>query len=151
MKKGKGLIRAVLCMLVGLCVFGHPDSVLEASAGGMTSEMLSNPYVKSWQYPNELGEMTTYWTIETPKIAVQDEQRTKVEVQIAIGEKGWENANVPYYWYPIDTTISTGIASSLRELQEGEHYYEYQRMGDVPVGYWRVSHPWGGCIHGNEE
>ena len=149
MKKGKGLIRAVLCLLLWLCVFCHPDSVLSASAAGVSSEMLNNPYVKSWQYPNELGEMTTYWTIETPKIAVQDETRLRAQVEVAIAKLGWENANVPYYWYPKDTTVSTGIASSIRELQVGEHYYSYQRMGDVPVGYWRVNHPWGGCIHGN--
>lgn len=66
MRKGKGLIRTLLCVLVGLWVFGHPDSVLSASAAGVSSEMLNNPYVKSWQYPNELGEMTTYWTNRDP-------------------------------------------------------------------------------------
>ena len=135
MKKGKGLIRAVLCMLVGLCVFGHPDSVLSASAAGVSSEMLNNPYVKSWQYPNELGEMTTYWTIETPKIAVEGETRLRAQVEVAIAKQGWENANVPIYWYPKDTTVSTGIASSMNagvdytgHMEPSFHMYNNETM-----------------------
>lgn len=111
--------------------------------------MLENPFVTSWQYPNEAGELTTYWTIETLKTMVQDENRIRAKLEEAIYRFGWEEANVPPYWYPMNTTVYTGNTSSLRELQEGEHYYSYQRMGDVPVGYWRVNHPWGGCIHGN--
>lgn len=152
MKKGRGILRAVLCAIAVLCVvLVSPDSTLTASAGGLGTVMLENPYVTSWQYPNELGEMTTYWTIETPKVMVQDEKRNRGKLEEAIYRYGWENANVPPYWYPMNTRVTTGIASSLRELQVGEHYYRYLRVGDVPVGYWQVAHPWGGCIHTNND
>lgn len=53
----------------------------------------------------------------------------------------------PEYWYPSGERIETGIVSTLRELKEGEHYYDTKRMGEVPVKYWEVKHTPGGCIH----
>jgi len=47
---------------------------------------------------------------------------------------------------PNGTEVVTGITSSLRALNEGEHYYDKDRIGEVPVGKWLVtSH--GKCIH----
>lgn len=48
---------------------------------------------------------------------------------------------------PFGTTVSTGLTSSLRELSVGEHYYRRIRLGEIPVGQWRVSHTPGKCIH----
>lgn len=52
-----------------------------------------------------------------------------------------------YSWYDDGTTVSTGIRSSLRGLQTGEHYYQYKRYGEIPIGYWRVEFRPGQCIH----
>lgn len=52
-----------------------------------------------------------------------------------------------YSWYEEGTTVSTGIASSLRSLQTGEHYYYYDRYGEIPVGHWQVELRPGQCIH----
>ena len=54
-----------------------------------------------------------------------------------------------YTWYAEDdsTTVYTGIRSSLRGLQTGEHYYKVARWGEVPVGSWKVVHRSGQCIH----
>ncbi len=50
-------------------------------------------------------------------------------------------------WYPYGETISTGIASRLRALETGEHYYYIPRKETVPVGYWRVEWTAAQCIH----
>lgn len=60
------------------------------------------------------------------------------------------SGNYPEYWYPQNEVLSTGIASSIRELREGEHYYENKRYGEVPVGYWKVAWGHGRCIHNGE-
>ena len=51
------------------------------------------------------------------------------------------------YEYYEGKTVTTGIASALRSLQVGEHYYDYERTGTIPVGKWVVE--WGNsnCIH----
>ena len=56
------------------------------------------------------------------------------------GEKG-------YRWYEENTVVSTGIKSSLREPGAGEHYYSVSRMGEVPIGAWKVSWRKAQCIH----
>lgn len=56
-------------------------------------------------------------------------------------------AGKPDYWYAYGETIDTGIASSLRSLKEGEHYYAKMRDGVIPVGKWEVRHPYAQCIH----
>lgn len=50
-------------------------------------------------------------------------------------------------WYPYGETISIGIASRLRALETGEHYYYIPRKETVPVGYWRVEWTAAQCIH----
>lgn len=52
-----------------------------------------------------------------------------------------------YEWYPLGTEVNTGIASSLRGLQQGEHYYTAPRQGEVPVGRWEVAYRAAHCIH----
>ncbi len=54
-----------------------------------------------------------------------------------------------YTWYAEEdsTTVFTGIQSSLRSLRTGEHYYKTGRYDSVPVGYWKVVHRTGQCIH----
>ncbi len=54
-----------------------------------------------------------------------------------------------YTWYAENdsTTVYTGITSSLREVQIGEHYYKIGRYKSVPIGYWKVVHRAGQCIH----
>lgn len=49
--------------------------------------------------------------------------------------------------YGAGTRVETGISSSLRELETGEHYYKTKRTGEVPIGYWQVEHAPARCIH----
>lgn len=53
------------------------------------------------------------------------------------------------FWYPNGEIYSTGIASSIRELSEGEHYYKAERTGEIPVGVWKVTYRTALCIHGD--
>lgn len=52
-----------------------------------------------------------------------------------------------YVQYAGGTVLGTGIKSTLRSLETGEHYYHYARTGTVPVGSWVVCHPYAQCIH----
>lgn len=52
-------------------------------------------------------------------------------------------------WYENGLTVETGIHSSLREPETGEHLYTYSRQGTVPVGSWVVMHRAASCIHTN--
>lgn len=52
-----------------------------------------------------------------------------------------------YEWYDNGTMVTTGIYSTIRKLQTGEHYYKAERRGEVPIGFWRVEHRPGTCIH----
>lgn len=63
--------------------------------------------------------------------------------------KAWTTnaGDTDYEWYEEGTTVSTGITSSLRELNTGEHYYKYSRTGTIPVGYWEVVYRTGTCVH----
>lgn len=49
-----------------------------------------------------------------------------------------------YIWYETGTTVFTGIPSELRALQTGEHYYLYDRRGEIPIGSWKVR--WGKVV-----
>uniref|UniRef100_UPI004055ACEB InlB B-repeat-containing protein n=1 Tax=Acetatifactor sp. TaxID=1872090 RepID=UPI004055ACEB len=50
-------------------------------------------------------------------------------------------------WYDEGTTVSTGISSVLRALQTGEHYYQYDRTGEIPIGKWKVELKAVDCCH----
>lgn len=65
-------------------------------------------------------------------------------------EEGWtiQAWDTDYTHYEEGTTISTGITSSVRVLDVGEHYYyDWKRVGDVPIGKWVVEHKFSQCIH----
>lgn len=50
--------------------------------------------------------------------------------------------------YPNGTTVDTGIQSSIRELETGEHYYKAEKDSkDVKIGKWVVTYPYGTCCH----
>lgn len=50
-------------------------------------------------------------------------------------------------WYQRGTTVNTGVTSSLRKPEKGEHLYYREREGAAPVGRWVVAHREGQCIH----
>ena len=52
-----------------------------------------------------------------------------------------------YTWYQNKETVSTGISSTIRELETGEHYYKVSRTGTIPIGYWEVEFTKGSCVH----
>lgn len=53
-------------------------------------------------------------------------------------------------WYASGFTVETGIRSTLREPETGEHLYTYTRQGTVPVGSWIVKHRTACCIHSSK-
>ena len=52
-------------------------------------------------------------------------------------------------WYAEDGSddIVTGVASTLRPLDIGEHYYKVQRRGSVPIAVWKVYQSRVNCCH----
>ena len=50
-------------------------------------------------------------------------------------------------YYDKGYVIETENESALRLLQEGEHYYIYERTGSIPVGRWIVEHKFSFCVH----
>lgn len=54
------------------------------------------------------------------------------------------------FWYDSRDNFRTGVTSVLREPREGEHYYDYSRMGIVPVGEWTVEYSHARCIQGED-
>lgn len=52
-------------------------------------------------------------------------------------------------WYTKGTTVYTDIASHIRALEAGEHYYYYARNGRIPIGKWEVADMGVNCCHMN--
>lgn len=50
-------------------------------------------------------------------------------------------------WYDFGTVVDTGMKSTLPDLQKGEHLYDCETEGLVPIGKWLVSQKYGRCIH----
>ncbi len=46
-----------------------------------------------------------------------------------------------------DIKVMTGLLSSLRTLQTGEHFYNVIRQGEIPIQKWEVEHVYARCIH----
>ena len=55
-------------------------------------------------------------------------------------DSGYESLEMGY-------TVFTGTNSSLREIQQGEHYYEVMKTGKINIGKWEVTWPYARCIH----
>lgn len=60
----------------------------------------------------------------------------------------YDRTGLPDFWYGPEEDFSTGIPSTLRATTTGEHYYEYDRKGIMPVGQWRVAWKQPKCIQG---
>ncbi len=50
-------------------------------------------------------------------------------------------------YYDKGYAVWTNTESSLPLPEIGEHYYDYQRVGAIPVGKWVVEHKFSFCIH----
>lgn len=50
-------------------------------------------------------------------------------------------------WYEMGKAIDTGIQSTIRMLNEGEHIYKSDRNGKIPIGKWKVTWKPGICCH----
>lgn len=50
-------------------------------------------------------------------------------------------------FYRPELMIETGEKGTIPQPMEGQHLYEYYREGNISVGYWKVTHPYGKCIH----
>lgn len=70
-------------------------------------------------------------------------------VEFSPDGKAWTTCagDMSVEWYPQWMKEDTGISSSLRNLQKGEHYYKERRDGEVPVGCWKVEHRTAHCVH----
>lgn len=58
-----------------------------------------------------------------------------------------EDQNIKWYREGGADDVDTGIPSGLAQLQEGEHYYETWRVGNIPVSKWQVSLSRVNCCH----
>lgn len=120
--KGKGKVGLLAVLVMVLCM----GIGLTAHAGGF----YGNPLVEFSPDAEHYA-----WTVSEP-----------IEHAYYV-DYFFKEGVTPEYWYPKGTRVETGIASSLRELQEGEHYYGVKRLDEVPVKYWEVEHSTGWCIH----
>lgn len=55
--------------------------------------------------------------------------------------------NVRWYEENEESTVYTDISPRLSNLEEGQHYYKSKRIGEIPIGYWKVTWQGGQCIH----
>ena len=156
MKKGRCFARALLFLLMTVFVGGMFFGTGTAKAEGIVDplligEMLKNPIVTSWKaYEEKTGKEANFWTIVTAKDLVKDYTANKSYLAQLSYTYGRDYEKVPPFWTAYGTRVETGKQSSLRSLEVGEHFYQYERSGNVPVGYWRVNHEYAGCIHFND-
>lgn len=128
----KKLMLRMGAVILGLLILLAP--CMEARAEG---SMFDSPYVHAhtWIDP-ESGDAKLHWTT----LESFPYERTPYYVFLQSGTR-------PEYWYREGERITTGITSSLRALQKGEHHYAIDRVGEIPVGWWKVDFPYGRCIH----
>ena len=121
--KGRG-IRAILCGLASvLCIVSMSLSVrAEVHMEDFPSVYLS-PDGTAWTTYDELPYYESYHTT------------------------GTGSGNIFSFWTNEEETIPTGEASRKVDLGVGQHYYNFERRGEVPVLYWEVTWRTGKCIH----
>lgn len=129
--KGKRL-RRVVCSLSALVLAGFLGFGQSAEAA------FDSPYVKAETVFDDTG-MHQHWTIE-------EDFPYEIQSPADFYERG-KLVNPPPYWYEQGTTVTTGKTSTLRTPGQGEHYYTWKRMGEVPIGKWVVNWQPGRCIH----
>lgn len=62
--------------------------------------------------------------------------------------EGKREDGTPVFWYRAGTEYVTGKTSEIRTPGPGEHYYEYDRKGTIPVGKWRAEDTCAYCVAG---
>lgn len=129
--KGKRL-RRVVCSLSALVLAGFLGTGQSAEAA------FNSPYVKAETVFDDTG-MHQHWTIE-------EDFPYEIQSPADFYVRG-KLVNPPPYWYEEGTSVSTGKTSTLRTPGQGEHYYTWKRMGEVPIGQWVVRWQPGRCIH----
>lgn len=129
--KGKRL-RRVVCSLSALVLAGFLGTGQSAEAA------FDSPYVKAETVFDDTG-MHQHWTIE-------EDFPYEIQSPADFYVRG-KLVNPPPYWYEEGTSVSTGKTSTLRTPGQGEHYYTWKRMGEVPIGQWVVRWQPGRCIH----
>lgn len=106
------------------------------------------------RYRIGLGVLAVFllWTLGTQKAAAAAYQRTVYNssyVSFSPDGQAWttNSGDKNIRWYRKGETVNTGISSSLRPPEEGEHYYSVRAEGQAPVGCWVVEHEAGQCVH----
>ncbi len=110
--------RLILFLLAGILAYGALCCKAEAIGFYENPYIVMSPDGQAWTVPEEL-----------PFPA----DRTDLNAQAC--------------WYPSGEEFITGVESSLSQLEEGEHYYRYDRKGLVPIKKWQVALRAARCIH----
>ncbi|MBE5873158.1 MAG: hypothetical protein E7287_01995 [Lachnospiraceae bacterium] len=102
-----------------------------------------------WLVPNMLIRAATIY--DSPYVVWTPDHSAWMTTDKLTGAKNWyelkKAQKVPDHWYPLDETRNTGILSSLPALKTGQHYYVYDRTGQIPVGYWKNVYSEAACVH----
>ena len=56
-------------------------------------------------------------------------------------------AKQPDFWYELGEKVEVGKKAEQLTPQKGQHIYEYDRLGEVPISTWEVGWAKGRCIH----
>lgn len=122
-KKGKGL-RAILCWLLSFMCIAVMDMSVRAEV-----DMTDYPGV----YLSPDGsEWTTY-----------DELPYCEDYHVS----NFASDYMFPFWTEEGTVVETGEVSRKTEPGVGQHRYEFERRGGVPILYWKVNWEEGRCIH----
>lgn len=121
-KKGRGM-RAILCLMASvLCIaFGGMEALAGYTNENHPSTVFS-PDGLGWTIIDELPYMETPNCLENPDVYQP-------------------------CWTDVGTPIDTGVATNLPNPGVGQHTYDYNRLGYVPVDYWLVAWERSKCIH----
>lgn len=122
LKKGRG-IRAILCLMVSvLCIAFGGMEVLAGYTNENHPSTVFSPDGTGWTIIDELPYMENPNCLENPEVY----------------QSCWTAAGTP---------IDTGINTNLPNPGVGQHTYDYNRTGYVPVDYWLVTWERSKCIH----
>lgn len=150
-KVKKALVRltAVAAAVVGMLL----PSMTASAAGSMFDSPYVVPYL--WADP-DYGTLYKLYTLNLPK-PIDSNFGDSTYVPHKLSEyfdaktQSWKRA-LPSFWETeTNKTYTTGNVKALRDLNVGEHYYHVDRMGEVPVGFWKMDWEPGRCIHGDTQ
>lgn len=125
--KGRGM-RAILCGLLStLCIATCSMNVYAGYTSDNHPKTQLSPDGSAWTLIEELPYYDDYDTYSADR-------------------KHW-NGKMYSFWLPMGKEISTGMPLNLPNPEVGQHEYNYNRTGNVPVYKWVVEWEKSKCIH----